>query len=148
MRFYWLVLAVLGVWRLTHLLQAEDGPWDLVVRLRHRVGDGFWAQLMDCFNCLSLWIAAPFAYFLGEGVGERLLLWPAISGGAMLLQRVTEKRVTENRANEEGASEKDLATPFYYEYEGVDDGMLRRPETKPIPSDRESPAPESSGPEN
>lgn len=32
MRTYGLSLAVLCVWRLTHLLQAEDGPWDLVIR--------------------------------------------------------------------------------------------------------------------
>ena len=59
MKFYWLVVGMLAVWRVTHLLQAEDGPWDVVVRLRQAVGNGFWGKLLDCFHCLSVWIAAP-----------------------------------------------------------------------------------------
>lgn len=91
MRLYWFVLGTLGVWRIVHLLNAEDGPWDLLVRLRRLAGDGFWGGLLDCFYCLSLWIAAPFAYFLGEGWREKLLLWPALSGAAILLERITSR---------------------------------------------------------
>lgn len=92
MRFYWLLIGVLTVWRLTHLLNAEDGPWDLLVRFRRLAGEGVFGKLLDCFYCLSLWIAPPFAYLLGETIGERLLLWPALSGGACLLERLTEPR--------------------------------------------------------
>ena len=56
-----LVLAALATWRLTHLLADEDGPHDAVVTLRRRLGDFFVGSLMDCFQCLSLWIAAPLA---------------------------------------------------------------------------------------
>lgn len=38
MRFYWLVIGSVAVWRITYLLQAEDGPWDVVVRLRRSLG--------------------------------------------------------------------------------------------------------------
>lgn len=89
---YWTLIATLAVWRLTHFLVAEDGPWDLVVRLRRRAGAGFWARLLDCFYCLSLWVAAPLAAALGDGPVERLLLWPALSGGAILLERSTAGR--------------------------------------------------------
>jgi hypothetical protein len=89
MRFYWLILGILGVWRITHLLHAEDGPWNLLVRFRRLLGSNFLGQLLDCFYCLSLWIAAPFAWILGQGWGESLLLWPALSGAAGLLQRAT-----------------------------------------------------------
>jgi hypothetical protein len=116
LRSYWFIVGVLGVWRLTHLLQTEDGPWNLVVRLRHAAGKGFPSQLMDCFNCLSLWIAAPFACLLGEGLPERLLRWPAISGGAILLQRATEKEPE--------------APSIYFEGEGVEHALLRRSETQ------------------
>ena len=92
MRFYWLLVGVLCVWRLTYLLYAEDGPWDLLARLRRAAGDGFWGGLLDCFYCLSLWISAPFAYLLGGALTERLLLWPALSAGAILLLRATEPR--------------------------------------------------------
>lgn len=88
MVFYWLILGILGVWRITHLLQAEDGPWDVVVRLRRLAGTGFWGTLLDCFYCLSFWIAAPFAWFLGESLKERFLLWLAFSAGAILADRL------------------------------------------------------------
>jgi hypothetical protein len=94
MQFYWLALGVLAVWRLTHLLNAEDGPWNLVVRLRQRAGTGFWAGLLDCFYCLSLWIAAPLAYFIGVSWFERLLLWLALSAGAILLERLAPEKAT------------------------------------------------------
>jgi hypothetical protein len=92
MRFYWLVLGVLSVWRTTHLLANEDGPWDLLVGLRKVAGSGFWGNLLDCFYCLSLWIAIPFACWIGDGWAERLLLWPALSGAAILIERATRKR--------------------------------------------------------
>ena len=87
-------IALLGVWRVTHLLNAEDGPGDSVVWLRKAVGNGFWGKLLDCFYCLSLWIAAPFAVAIGGNWSERLLLWPALSGGVILVERLT------NRASE------------------------------------------------
>lgn len=49
-------LSLLCVWRITHLLQAEDGPWDLLVRFRRMAGSGFVGELLDCFYCLSLWV--------------------------------------------------------------------------------------------
>jgi hypothetical protein len=92
--FYRLVVGVLVVWRITHLLFAEDGPWDMVIRLRRQAGTGFWGKLLDCFYCLSLWIAAPLALLLGGGSTERLLLWPALSAGAILLERLTSREGT------------------------------------------------------
>lgn len=91
MRFYLLILGTLSVWRITHLLNAEDGPWNLLVKFRKMVGQGFLGQLLDCFYCLSVWIAIPFAVLIGEGRKERLLLWPALSGAAILLERLTSK---------------------------------------------------------
>ena len=88
-RYYALALGILAVWRITHLLNAEDGPGKLLARLRTLAGEGFWGKVMDCFYCLSLWVAAPFALILGGGWSERLLLWPALSGAAILLERAT-----------------------------------------------------------
>lgn len=118
MRFYWLIISALAVWRVTHLLSAEDGPWDIVVRIRKKMGSGFAGRLLDCFYCLSLWVAAPFAYFVGETVRERFYLWLALSGGAILLERVTSREVA----------------PFPYIEEGDTDAMLRKSE-KPVADD-------------
>lgn len=91
MRFYWLILGVLAAWRITHLLNTEDGPWDLLVKLRRLAGNGFFGGLLDCFYCLSMWVAAPLAYVVGDGWKVRLFLWPAISAGAILLQKATSR---------------------------------------------------------
>jgi hypothetical protein len=91
MGFYRLLLGILCVWRVTHLLQAEDGPWDVSVRLRRIAGEGFWGKLLDCFYCLSMWTAGPCAILLGETLKERILLWPALSTGAIILERVTNR---------------------------------------------------------
>lgn len=90
--FYGLIVGILVVWRLAHLLYAEDGPWDSIVRLRRAAGEGYWASLLDCFYCLSLWLALPFALLLGENLTERLLLWPALSAGAIILERMNAKQ--------------------------------------------------------
>lgn len=88
---YRLLLGVLCVWRITHLFQAEDGPWDVIVKIRRAAGDGFIGRLVDCFYCLSLWVALPFAWVIGQTIKERALMWLAFSGGAILLERSTSK---------------------------------------------------------
>lgn len=80
------LLATLAVWRITHLLVHEDGPWDLGARLREQLGPSFWGRLMDCFKCLSVWIAVPFAWFVGGGWIQELVVWLALSGAAILLE--------------------------------------------------------------
>ncbi|HOG02857.1 MAG TPA: hypothetical protein PLL14_02690 [Accumulibacter sp.] len=81
-------VATLAVWRLTHLLHAEDGPFELCVRLRHLLGEGFFGKLLDCFYCLSMWTAAPAAWLVGGDWREWMLLWLALSATAILVERV------------------------------------------------------------
>lgn len=84
-----LAVGVLAVWRVSHFLAVEDGPGRISARLRRRAGTGFWGSLLACFYCVSVWIAAPVAALIAHGWIEGLLLWPALSGGAILLQRAT-----------------------------------------------------------
>jgi hypothetical protein len=81
-------LAVLATWRVTHLLASEDGPADVIVRFRTLLGQSFTGKLMDCFHCLSLWIAALTALFVSRRPLEWLFCWLALSGGACLLERM------------------------------------------------------------
>ncbi len=117
MRTYGLLIGVLAVWRLTHLINAEDGPWDILYALRKKIGSNFLGRLMDCFYCLSLWMAIPFAGVIGESWRERLILWPALSAGAILLERATTG----------SAKEPPLV---YREDPEIENGMLRQEERR------------------
>jgi hypothetical protein len=119
--FYWLIVGVLAVWRLTHLLHAEDGPWSLLLKLRALAGTGIFGSLLDCFYCLSLWVSVPFAYALGESWWERLLLWPALSGAAILLQNVSHRLQNVSQWTEQRS--------FYYE-ESEREHVLRKEENR------------------
>jgi hypothetical protein len=82
-------LGVLATWRVTHLLAEEDGPGDLVVRLRVRAGDGWQGRLLDCFYCLSVWTAMPFALAVAPRRRDAPVAVLALSGAACLLERAT-----------------------------------------------------------
>lgn len=110
-----LVLAVLATWRITHLLAHEDGPFDLVFRLRKHMADSWVGRLMDCFHCLSLWIAAPLAAWITQSPLEWLITWIALSGAACLLERTHDEPV--------------IIRPMPEDTKGEDSGMLR-PESK------------------
>jgi hypothetical protein len=75
------------VWRISYLLASEAGPWDSMERLRRRAGTGFWGGLLRCLYCVSVWIGLPFALVLGNSLKERLMLWPALSAGAIIVER-------------------------------------------------------------
>jgi hypothetical protein len=86
------LLGALATWRVTHLLVEEDGPGDVVVRLRRRAGDGWVGSAMDCFYCLSIWTAAPVAAAVARRRREAPLIWLALSGAACLLERATTEK--------------------------------------------------------
>lgn len=90
--FYSLILGILAVWRVTHLLHAEDGPWDALLRLRNALRGRMPGRVLDCFYCLSLWIAIPFVVLLAPSPREGVLLWLALSAGAILLERITQRQ--------------------------------------------------------
>ena len=89
---YFFLLSCLACWRLAHLLSKEDGPFDFVFLLRKKLGKGFLGQLLDCFYCTSVWVAFPFAVWIGIGWKEVLLTWAALSGAACLLEQATASK--------------------------------------------------------
>lgn len=87
------VLATLAVWRVTYMLAREDGPGKSFQRFRTKLGDGMLGQLVACFYCLSIWVALPFAWFLNGDVAETFVGWLALSGAAILLERLPRESV-------------------------------------------------------
>ena len=95
MRLYTLLLGLLGVWRVAYMLHAEDGPADVFLRVRRRLEAGAFAAIVGCFYCLTVWVAVPFAWLAASLVGaswlETFLLWPALSAGAIVIERLTSR---------------------------------------------------------
>ena len=87
-------LGSLATWRVAHLLAEEDGPGGTVLRLRLRAGDGALGELLDCFYCLSVWVAAPVAVAVAPRRRDAPLVWLALSGAACLLERATAEVLT------------------------------------------------------
>ena len=87
-----LVLVALATWRVCHLLGEEDGPADLVGRLRAWLGDSALGRVLDCFYCLSLWVAVPLTLLVVRDFVGFVLGWLGTSGAACLLERATRPR--------------------------------------------------------
>ena len=109
------LLAALATWRVTHLLANEDGPADVIFRIRQWLGNGFFGKLADCFECLSVWVALPLAFFVGRDALERLVSWLALSGAACLLERAVR----------EDARPPVVVQNLETDREGAEDGLLR-----------------------
>lgn len=84
-----LVLGSLSVWRLTHMLQEESGPFAIFEKLRARIDRMSWKNGgvrdgFNCFYCLSVWVAIFFLALLAIspiafGVLASILTFSAIA---------------------------------------------------------------------
>lgn len=96
------VLAALAVWRVTHMLLRETGPWGLIRRLRIALGViydredettlvGFRYELTVCMWCLSVWTGtiAVAIMWLVEPVWVRYVLFTpfAISAVCVMIDK-------------------------------------------------------------
>lgn len=91
----WFFIGSLAVWRVTHLLSKEDGPFELMFWIRKKAGAGFLGNLLDCFYCLSLWVAVPFAIWLGDGYIYSIVLWLGLSGLACVIEKFASRSNTQ-----------------------------------------------------
>jgi len=57
-----------------------------VLKLRTRLGNGAWGQLMDCPYCVSLWVAAPLALLLARDLLGWALSVLALSGAVCIVE--------------------------------------------------------------
>lgn len=87
------LVASLATWRMTSLLVREGGPYDLLARARRALGTTLAGRAFACFYCASLWVAAPIAFWLVGASRAWPVMWLAISGLAILLDRATTKEL-------------------------------------------------------
>lgn len=86
------LIGTLVTWRVSALLVREDGPYDLIARLRKATANTMAGRALECFYCTSLWIAAPAAFWLAGATWRWFPMWLALSGAASLLERVSAAR--------------------------------------------------------
>lgn len=84
-------IIVIVVWRLTHLISSEDGPFDMIIKLRKLAGDTFFGKLMDCFYCLSVWVGLACAFYVTDRSDQIIILTLFYSGASILLEKLTNK---------------------------------------------------------
>lgn len=93
-------LIILATWRLTSLLVDEEGPLGCFYHLRQLVGiihdddkgpvgdnGSFWAGLLGCFDCTSVWVSGLLVLIFSLD-RTAPLLWLAGSAGAMMIERM------------------------------------------------------------
>ncbi len=85
-------LSSLAIWRVAHLLANENGPWNLIARMRGAMGSNVLGRLMDCFYCWSFLVSLPAALWMSRGHAGFLLYWLSLSAMACLVERATQKR--------------------------------------------------------
>jgi len=106
-----LVLASLATWRLTHLLVREDGPAELIARVRTALDGSPWGRALGCFYCTSLWVAAPLSLWVSVRSADAWIAWLALSAAACLVERIGQPDV--------------VVQPVAESNDGESDGMLR-----------------------
>lgn len=98
-----LIVYALALWRVSSLLQSENGPFDIFHKFRELVGihhddngdileieDRWLPRLMACVWCLSMFLAlfyVPLIYFFHE-IAFWLSVPFALSAGAIIVERI------------------------------------------------------------
>jgi hypothetical protein len=86
------LIGAFATWRVSALLVREDGPFDLIARLRKAIANTMPGRALECFYCTSLWVAAPVAFWLAGATWRWVVVWLALSGAASLLERFSAAR--------------------------------------------------------
>ena len=99
-------LMILATWRISSLLTFEDGPFDIFLNFREKLGifdildkDGntitevplrFVPQMFGCIWCISIWVGAVF-FLLPPHLAYSIAFPFALSTGAILIDNHIHK---------------------------------------------------------
>jgi len=104
------LLASLVVWRLTQLLSRQQFAPGPHPKVNDDASQQKSRRLRHAFYSLSLWLAAPAAILLNNGVSGFVLHWLAIAGAALLVEASCEEISADNSGGD--VSGKDLPCVF------------------------------------
>lgn len=88
------LLALLGTYRLSHMIVMEDGPFDVFAGLREKVGQGTWlGRGLHCVLCISFWLSYLMMIWLWLFTqllppGTNIITWLGLAGGCLVLHKL------------------------------------------------------------
>jgi len=88
------IISTLAVYRLSHMIVAEDGPFDIFLKLRSWLfekdphSQSWIARGFNCVLCVSFWVAWVFVPFVPI---NPILTGFGLSGAALVLHKVVYK---------------------------------------------------------
>lgn len=86
------VLAVLATYRISTLIALDDGPFDILARMREEIGQETWVgRGLHCPICIGFWVALAAAAAMPDMTLQMVgLWWLAIAGGSAWLYRAVK----------------------------------------------------------
>jgi hypothetical protein len=87
-QWFWLLISILAVWRLTTLVCYEEGPFHVMSKIRlllYRIKLG---SLVECFHCTAMWFALLTTLAIYKISIATLFLVFAIAGGASIIEKI------------------------------------------------------------
>lgn len=89
----WIALATLTVYRVSHMLALEDGPFDLFITWREWIGTDLqrtWIQRgFGCPACISFWAALATTILIANSYPTNfigfMLIWLGTAGATLFL---------------------------------------------------------------
>ena len=98
-QWFWLVISILVVWRLTTLICYEAGPFGMMIKLRMALYRAKLGNLVDCFHCCSMWVAMAITLSIYKLHYTTIFLWLAIAGGTSVIERFLSNNSNQSNEN-------------------------------------------------
>ncbi len=91
MDWFYFIVSALAVWRLTHLLAKEDGPFDVIFLLRKNIRRSVLCQIVRLFLLPEHLDCPAFRDLAGPGLDNQNNNLVCFIGAACLLEQGTTK---------------------------------------------------------
>ena len=88
-----LLLVTVAVYRISHMIAIEDGPFNVFYRIREYVRKKFGAdhwvyEGFNCPLCISFWLAMVGAWIMVPAlISEFVILWLGMAGAILVIHR-------------------------------------------------------------
>lgn len=81
----------LACWRLSVMLVSEPGPFEVFEWIRHKAQGKMLGDLLACVWCTSVWVSAGLLVSAQFVAGQWVIVWLALSTGAILVDAIVER---------------------------------------------------------